>query len=557
MTYGTNGAVFSNWAQFRITVRNLLELGEEETLVMSSGHPSGVFPSPRGSPRVTISNGMVVPQYSSVAEYERARALGVTMYGQMTAGSWCYIGPQGIVHGTMLTVLNAGRKYLGSADLTGKVFVTSGLGGMSGAQGKAAYIAGAICVVAEVNEDALNKRFAQGWIHEVVRGGADECLARIKRARAERKPVAIGFLGNVVLLLEALVRDPEPLAELLSDQTSCHNIGGGGYIPVDCATFADAAALLARDPAEFRRLVQASLRRHAEAINRLTEAKGARFFDYGNAFLHEAAAAGADVQARDGRTGVGAFRYPSYVQDIMGDIFSLGFGPFRWVCMSQREEDLVKTDALAAGVVRRLMASAGPANRMQYEDNLRWIESAMDNKLVVGSQARILYSDAEGRMSLALAFNEAVRTGAVSGPVVLSRDHHDVSSVDSPLRETSNVYDGSNITTDMATNNFAGLAARGVTWVALHNGGGTGWGQVTNGGFGLVLDGSREVDERIRTIFTFDVYNGVARRAWAGNDNAQWTIQQGEKRDSSVRVTHAHRADKAMLEALVTKKQKI
>lgn len=503
---------------------------------------------------MTISNGMVVPQYSSVAEYERARALGVTMYGQMTAGSWCYIGPQGIVHGTMLTVLNAGRKYLGTADLTGKVFVTSGLGGMSGAQGKAAFIAGAICVVAEVNEDALNKRFAQGWIHEVVRGGAAECLARIRRARAERKPVAIGFLGNVVLLLEALAKEPEPLVELLSDQTSCHNIGGGGYIPVDCATFGEAAGLLARDPVEFRRLVQASLRRHAEAINALTETRGARFFDYGNAFLHEASAAGADLKARDGRTGVGAFRYPSYVQDIMGDIFSLGFGPFRWVCMSQREEDLARTDALAAEVVRALMSRAGPANRMQYEDNLRWIESAMDNKLVVGSQARILYSDAEGRMSLALAFNEAVRTGAVSGPVVLSRDHHDVSSVDSPLRETSNVYDGSNITTDMATNNFAGLAARGVTWVALHNGGGTGWGQVTNGGFGLVLDGSREVDERIRTIFTFDVYNGVARRAWAGNENAQWAIREGERRDSSVRVTHAHKADKDMLEALIKKK---
>uniref|UniRef100_A0A8P4GJT9 Urocanate hydratase n=1 Tax=Dicentrarchus labrax TaxID=13489 RepID=A0A8P4GJT9_DICLA len=500
VTYGGNGQVFSNWAQFHLVMHYLSEMTEEQTLVMYSGHPMGLFPSLPSSPRAIITNGMVIPNYSSKNQYEKMFALGVSMYGQMTAGSYCYIGPQGIVHGTMLTVLNAGRRYLGSDDLRGRVLVTSGLGGMSGAQAKAAVIAGCIGVIAEVSENFL--------------------LPRHNDPGLER------------LLLE-YERTGELLVDLGSDQTSLHNPYNGGYYPVRLS-FHQANQLMTTDPNRFRTMVQESLRRQIKAINKLSDA-GMFFWDYGNAFLLEAQRAGAEVEKVGG--GATEFRYPSYVQHIMGDIFSLGFGPFRWVCTSGDPQDLSITDNIAATVLEEISASVNNQIRQQYNDNIRWIREAGKHKMVVGSQARILYSDQKGRVCIALAINQAIADGRVSAPVVISRDHHDVSGTDSPFRETSNVYDGSAFCADMAVQNFVGDAFRGATWVALHNGGGVGWGEVMNGGFGLLLDGSEEAAKRASLMLNWDVSNGVARRCWSGNSNAYETIQRTMEGNRQLRVT--------------------
>eukprot|EP00163_Fabomonas_tropica_P015198 TRINITY_DN2774_c0_g2_i2.p1 TRINITY_DN2774_c0_g2~~TRINITY_DN2774_c0_g2_i2.p1 ORF type:complete len:679 (-),score=171.51 TRINITY_DN2774_c0_g2_i2:100-2136(-) len=543
ITYGGQGAVFSNWAQYRLVMRYLSEMTNEQTLLMYSGHPAGLFPSRIDAPRCVITNGMVIPNYSSKDHFDRMYALGVSQYGQMTAGSYCYIGPQGIVHGTVITVLNAGRKYLRANDLAGKVFVTAGLGGMSGAQGKAAVIAGAVAVVAEVSEEALMKRLTQGWIDERI-DSLPECIARVRQARAARQPVSIAYLGNVVDLWEALANDDgELLVDLGSDQTSLHNPYNGGYYPAGL-TFEESNRMMADDPALFKQKVQESLVRHVAAVNRLTS-KGMKFWDYGNAFLLEAGRAGADIWADDTHK---AFKYPSYVQDIMGDVFSLGFGPFRWVCASNDPNDLDTTDRLAAEVIAELAGKADDHTHMQYEDNLKWIRQAKANALVVGSQARILYSDAEGRVRIAQAFNKAVREGVLSAPVILSRDHHDVSGTDSPFRETSNIYDGSQFCADMAVQNFCGLGHRGATWIALHNGGGVGWGEVINGGFGMVLDGSDSTHEQIALMLSYDVNNGVARRAWAGNDNANYAIRKNMQVDPLLNVTLAHAADDSVLD---------
>uniref|UniRef100_A0A8D0ZX44 Urocanate hydratase n=1 Tax=Sus scrofa TaxID=9823 RepID=A0A8D0ZX44_PIG len=506
VTYGGNGQVFSNWAQFWLTMSYLSQMTEEQTLVMYSGHPLGLFPSSPGAPRLVITNGMVIPNYSSRIEYEKLFAMGVTMYGQMTAGSYCYIGPQGIVHGTVLTVLNAGRRYLGVEDLAGKVFVTSGLGGMSGAQAKAAVIVGCIGVIAEVDGAALRKRYQQGWLMEVT-NSLDHCIERL---RYNSWP-GLFYVGSLVDTDSRLVHELDTTGELLvdlgSDQTSCHNPFNGGYYPVQLG-FAEAQSLMASDPAAFKGLVQESLRRHVSAINRL--AQGNFFFwDYGNAFLLEAHRAGADV----GKPGASKmeFRYPSYVQHIMGDIFSQGFGPFRWVCTSGDPQDLAVTDHLATSVLEEAIAGGvNPAVKLQYMDNIRWIREAAKHQLVVGSQARILYSDQKGRVAIAVAFNQAIARGEIKAPVVLSRDHHDVSGTDSPFRETSNIHDGSAFCADMAVQNFVGDAFRGATWVALHNGGGVGWGEVINGGFGLVLDGTEEAEQKARMMLSWDVSNGVS-----------------------------------------------
>ncbi|KAH8045463.1 urocanate hydratase [Aureococcus anophagefferens] len=503
ITYGGNGSVLSNWAQFLVLAKYLCEMTTDQTLSMYSGHPMGLYPSSRHAPRMVVTNGMVVPNYSSKADYARMYAQGVSIYGQMTAGSYCYIGPQGIVHGTTITVLKAGRKYLGVDDLAGRVYVSSGLGGMSGAQPKAAVITGAVGVIAEVDEAALRKRHAQGWVDEVCDGGADACVARVRAARAARRPLSIGFLGNVVDLWEAFAAAPgELLVDLGSDQTSLHNPLGGGYAPAGL-TFDAGRALMVADPPAFKAAVEASLRRHVAAVNALA-ARGMRFWDYGNSFLLEASRAGAD--------------------DIMGDIFSLGFGPYRWVCSSGDAGDLAKTDAIAAAVLREVAAAARAegADRVadQCADNLKWIEEAGGHGLVVGSAARILYADCEGRALIAKRMNDAVRDGVLAAPVVISRDHHDVSGTDSPFRETSNVTEGSAFCADMAVQNCIGDAARGATWVALHNGGGCGWGEVTNGGFGHVLDGSDESGAKAARMLHWDVTNGVSRRAWARNDAA-------------------------------------
>ncbi|XP_043979297.1 urocanate hydratase [Gambusia affinis] len=536
VTYGGNGQVFSNWAQFRLVMRYLSEMTEEQTLVMYSGHPMGLFPSLPSSPRAIITNGMVIPNYSSREQYERMFALGVSMYGQMTAGSYCYIGPQGIVHGTMLTVLNAGRRYLGTDDLRGRVFVTSGLGGMSGAQAKAAVIAGCVGVIAEVDEAPLRKRHEQGWVMEVT-SSLEQCIKRIREARNSRTPLSLGYHGNVVDLWEQLLLEFERTGELLvdlgSDQTSLHNPYNGGYYPVQLS-FRQANQLMSTDPGRFQSIVQESLRRHIKAINKLSDA-GMFFWDYGNAFLLEAQRAGAEVSKVGG--GATEFRYPSYVQHIMGDIFSLGFGPFRWVCTSGDPQDLAVTDDITAKVLEEIAANVSEHVRQQYRDNIRWIREAGKHKMVVGSQARILYSDQKGRVCIALAINQAVADGRVSAPVVISRDHHDVSGTDSPFRETSNVYDGSAFCADMAVQNFVGDAFRGATWVALHNGGGVGWGEVINGGFGLLLDGSDEAAKRARLMLNWDVSNGVARRCWSGNTNAYETIQRTMEENRQLRVT--------------------
>lgn len=555
VTYGGNGQVFSNWAQFWLVMHYLSEMTEDQTLVMYSGHPLGLFPSHPGAPRLVITNGMVIPNYSSRKDYEKMFALGVTMYGQMTAGSYCYIGPQGIVHGTVLTVLNAGRRYLGLDDLAGKVFVTSGLGGMSGAQAKASTIVGCIGVIAEVDENALVKRHKQGWLMEIAKS-LDECIHRIRKARKDKETLSLGYHGNIVDLWERLVEEYEKTGDLLvdlgSDQTSCHNPFSGGYYPVQLS-FIEANQKLCSDPKTFRQLVHESLRRQVSAVNKLSD-KGMFFWDYGNAFLLEAQRAGADVQHK-GERGT-EFRYPSYVQHIMGDIFSLGFGPFRWVCTSADPSDLAVTDHIAATVMEDIIAQGvSDAVKKQYSDNVRWIQEAGKHNLVVGSQARILYSDQKGRISIAISINKAVATGQVKAPVVISRDHHDVSGTDSPYRETSNIYDGSAFCADMAVQNFVGDSFRGATWVALHNGGGVGWGEVINGGFGLVLDGSPEAEQNAKTMLSWDVSNGVARRCWSGNRNAYDTIISTMEEDRSLRVTLPYEIkDKSVLDVALQEK---
>ncbi|XP_060580142.1 urocanate hydratase-like [Ruditapes philippinarum] len=538
VTYGGNGQVFSNWAQFLLTMKYLSEMSEEQTLVLYSGHPMGLFPSTPDSPRAIITNGMVIPNYSSRELYEKMFALGVTMYGQMTAGSYCYIGPQGIVHGTTLTVLNAARNQLGSDNMAGRVFVTSGLGGMSGAQAKAAVICGCVGVIAEVSGEALYKRYKQGWLLEVT-DDLDTCISMIRHAKREKRATSIGYHGNVVDLWERLVleydRTGDLLVDLGSDQTSCHNPYQGGYYPAQL-TFDEAREVMHENPVRFKNLVQESLRRHVAAINHLAS-KGLYFWDYGNAFLLEAGRAGADVGQNTGLHGT-FFRYPSYVQDIMGDIFSLGFGPFRWVCTSGEPSDLDTTDDIAGTVMEDIINEGVKENvKQQYTDNIRWIKEASKNKMVVGSQARILYSDDNGRVAIATAFNKAVAEGKLKGPVVISRDHHDVSGTDSPYRETSNIYDGSAFCADMAVQNAIGDSFRGATWVALHNGGGVGWGEVMNGGFGLVLDGSNEAAERAKRMLSWDVSNGVARRSWSGNSKAKETICRIMEENPNMKVT--------------------
>uniref|UniRef100_A0AAR2JG71 Urocanate hydratase n=1 Tax=Pygocentrus nattereri TaxID=42514 RepID=A0AAR2JG71_PYGNA len=536
VTYGGNGQVFSNWAQFRLVLHYLSTMSEEQTLVMYSGHPLGLFPSLPSSPRCVITNGMVIPNYSSRESYEKMFALGITMYGQMTAGSYCYIGPQGIVHGTLLTVLNAGRRYLGTSDLRGRVFVTSGLGGMSGAQAKAAVIAGCVGVIAEVDEAPLKKRHEQGWLMEITKD-LDHCMQRIRyhihhtSPKDTELPSIAGCISGT--LHQGYERTGDLLVDLGSDQTSLHNPFSGGYYPVQLS-FEQANQLMNSDPQRFRTVVHESLRRHIAAINKLSE-EGMYFWDYGNAFLLEAKRAGAEVQKSGG--GATEFKYPSYVQHIMGDIFSLGFGPFRWVCTSGNPSDLAETDDIATSVLEEISASVTERVRQQYSDNIRWIREAGKHNMVVGSQARILYSDQRGRVSIALAINKAVADGRVTAPVVISRDHHDVSGTDSPFRETSNIYDGSAFCADMAVQNVIGDAFRGATWVSLHNGGGVGWGEVINGGFGLVLDGSEEAGKRARTMLNWDVSNGVARRCWSGNSNAYETIQLTMEDQPHLRVT--------------------
>ncbi len=541
ITYGGNGAVFQNWAQYRLTMKYLSEMTDEQTLVMYSGHPLGLFPSHREAPRVVVTNGMVIPNYSKPDDWERLNALGVSQYGQMTAGSYMYIGPQGIVHGTTITILNAARKRFaaGQTSPRGMLFVSSGLGGMSGAQPKAGNISQVVSVVAEINPKAAEKRREQGWVDELHRS-LDELIPRIRRAVAEKEVVSLAYVGNAVDLWERLA-DEGIRVDLGSDQTSLHNPWAGGYYPVGLS-YEEANQMMAEEPARFRACVEASLRRQVAAINRLAD-RGMYFFDYGNAFLLEASRAGADVMDP-----AGGFRYPSYVQDIMGPMFfDYGFGPFRWVCTSGRPEDLAETDRLAAAVLEELRDAAPASIRGQLEDNLHWIREAGRNRLVVGSQARILYADCEGRTRIAEAFNRAIREGRISAPVVLGRDHHDVSGTDSPYRETSNIYDGSARTADMAVQNVIGDAFRGATWVSIHNGGGVGWGEVINGGFGMVIDGSEEADRRIRQMLFWDVNNGIARRSWARNEGALEAIRRQMERTPGLRVTLPRFADDAVI----------
>ena len=542
--YGGNGAIFQNWAQYRLVMQYLATMTDGQTLVMYSGHPLGLFPSHRDAPRVIVTNGMVIPNYSKPDHWEKFNALGVSQYGQMTAGSYMYIGPQGIVHGTTITVMNAARKVLQARgqdgdDRGGMLFVTAGLGGMSGAQPKAGNIAGVVSVTAEINPLAARKRFEQGWVDE-LHDSLDELIPRIRRAVAAREVVSLAYVGNVVDLWERLA-DEGIRVDLGSDQTSLHNPWAGGYYPVGYG-LEESKRMMAEDPERFREAVQASLRRQVDAINRLA-AGGMYFFDYGNAFLLESSRAGADVLLPDGR-----FRYPSYVQDIMGPLyFDYGFGPFRWVCLSEDPADLAKTDALAVQVLSEIAATAPAEIAGQMRDNIRWIEEAGRNHLVVGSQARILYADCEGRTRIALAFNEAIRSGAISAPVVLGRDHHDVSGTDSPFRETSNIYDGSQFTADMAVQNVIGDAFRGATWVSIHNGGGVGWGEVINGGFGMVIDGSEASARHIREMLFWDVNNGIARRSWARNPGARSSIEREMARTPGLRVTLPALADENLI----------
>ena len=544
ITYGGNGAVFQNWAQYRLTMRYLATMTDEQTLVMYSGHPLGLFPSHPRAPRVVVTNGMVIPNYSKPDDWERFNALGVSQYGQMTAGSYMYIGPQGIVHGTTITVLNAARKQEGSrsASLAGKLFVSSGLGGMSGAQPKAAVIAGVVGVVAEINPKAVQKRFEQGWVDEVFTS-LDELIPRIRKAVADKKPVSIAYQGNIVDLWERLA-DEDIKVDLGSDQTSLHNPWAGGYYPAGF-TLEESNEMMSSEPERFKSEVEKSLRRQVAAINRLT-AKGMYFFDYGNAFLLEASRAGADIVKDNGD-----FRYPSYVQDIMGPMFfDYGFGPFRWVCTSCKPEDLAVTDRLATEVLEEIAKNAPDDIIGQLEDNIHWIKEAGKNHLVVGSQARILYADCEGRTKIAEAFNRAIRNGEISAPVVLGRDHHDVSGTDSPYRETSNIYDGSKFTADMAVQNVIGDSFRGATWVSLHNGGGVGWGEVINGGFGMVIDGSEDADENIRMMLHWDVNNGIARRNWARNKGSMDAIRREMEKTPGLKVTLPNLVDESLFENL-------
>ena len=530
ITYGGNGSVFQNWIQYRLTMSYLAEMTDDQTLVMYSGHPMGLFPSHPKAPRVVVSNGMMIPNYSQPDDLEKFNALGVTQYGQMTAGSYMYIGPQGIVHGTTITVLNAIRRLSKTNDeLQGKLFVTAGLGGMSGAQPKAGNIAGVISVTAEVNAKAVHTRHSQGWVDEVI-DNIDELCARVKKAKSNKEVVSIAFHGNIVSVWEAFY-EAEIKIDLGSDQTSLHNPWAGGYYP-EGLTFEEANELMANDPIKFKKQVQESLCRHATAINKHTE-KGTYFFDYGNAFLLEASRAGADVMAANGID----FKYPSYVQDILGPLcFDYGFGPFRWVCASGKHEDLAKTDTIALRVLEEMMIDAPKEIQQQLADNIKWIIGAQENKLVVGSQARILYADAEGRMKIASAFNTAIQKGEI-GPVVLGRDHHDVSGTDSPYRETSNIYDGSRFTADMAIQNVIGDSFRGATWVSIHNGGGVGWGEVINGGFGMLIDGSSDAERNIQMMLHWDVNNGVARRNWARNENATYAIKRAMVAEPLLKVT--------------------
>ncbi|MFT6630674.1 MAG: urocanate hydratase [Bacteriovoracaceae bacterium] len=540
ITYGGNGAVFSNWAQYLLTMQYLATMTDEQTLTLYSGHPAGLFPSHKGAPRVIVTNGMMIPNYSQPDDWEKFNALGVTQYGQMTAGSFMYIGPQGIVHGTTITVLNAIRKINnGNSDTAGKLFITSGLGGMSGAQPKAAVIAGCVGLVAEINPKAVKTRHSQGWVDEVF-NDLDKLIPRVKQAMTNKEAVSIAYEGNIVELWER-VEEENISVDIGSDQTSLHNPWAGGYYPVG-VSLDESNKMMAEEPKKFKLLIQKSLKRHVEAINKLT-AKGMYFFDYGNAFLLEASRAGADILKENGD-----FKYPSYVQDIMGPMcFDYGFGPFRWVCTSSQESDLSLTDKIAKDVLQNLMKESPEEIKQQMQDNITWITGAQENKLVVGSQARILYADADGRIEIALAFNKAIKDGKIIAPIVLGRDHHDVSGTDSPYRETSNIYDGSRFTADMAVQNFVGDSFRGATWVSLHNGGGVGWGEVINGGFGMVLDGSVECDEKIKSMLFWDVNNGINRRSWARNEGATFAIKRAMEKQPLLKVTIPNLVDDELL----------
>ena len=543
ITYGGNGAVFQNWAQYRLCMKYLAEMTEEQTLTMYSGHPMGLFPSHKDAPRVIVTNGMVIPNYSKPDDWEKFNALGVSQYGQMTAGSYMYIGPQGIVHGTTITLLNGGRKISKAGEgLSGKLFVTAGLGGMSGAQPKAGNIAGCISVTAEINPKATHTRHSQGWVDEVI-SDLDELCTRVRKAKKDKEIVSIAYQGNVVDVWEKFHAE-NIYIDLGSDQTSLHNPWAGGYYPVGLS-FEEANDMMSNDPEAFKAKIQDTLRRHAAAVNQHT-AKGTYFFDYGNAFLLEASRAGADVMAEDRIN----FRYPSYVQDIVGPMcFDYGFGPFRWVCASGKPEDLLKTDQIACKVLEDIMQNSPVDIQQQMADNIQWIKGAQENKLVVGSQARILYADAEGRVKIAAAFNKAIKKGEI-GPVILGRDHHDVSGTDSPYRETSNIYDGSKFTADMAIHNVIGDSFRGATWVSIHNGGGVGWGEVINGGFGMLLDGTEAADKKLRSMLFWDVNNGISRRSWARNEEAVFAIKRAMEHEPLLKVTLPNTADDELINSI-------
>ena len=544
ITYGGNGAVFQNWAQYRLAMKYLSEMTDEQTLVLYSGHPMGLFPSHKDAPRVVVTNGMVIPNYSKPDDWERFNALGVSQYGQMTAGSFMYIGPQGIVHGTTITVLNAGRKISKHGEgLAGKLFITAGLGGMSGAQPKAGNIAGCISITAEINPKATHTRHSQGWVDEVI-DDLDKLVERVKVAREKKETVSIAYQGNVVDVWERFAEGDVPV-ELGSDQTSLHNPWAGGYYPVG-VSFEESKRMMAEEPELFKQKVQESLRRHVAAINKCVARFNTYFFDYGNAFLLESSRAGADIMKPNGD-----FKYPSYVQDIMGPMcFDYGFGPFRWVCSSGDPKDLAKTDEIAARVLEEIKTHSPKEIQQQMDDNIRWIKAAMENHLVVGSQARILYADAEGRIKIAEAFSKAIAAGEISAPVILGRDHHDVSGTDSPYRETSNIYDGSRFTADMAIQNVIGDSFRGATWVSIHNGGGVGWGEVINGGFGMMLDGSADSDRRLKNMLFWDVNNGISRRSWARNEGAVFAIKRAMEANPNLKVTLPNFADDQLIESL-------
>ena len=545
VTYGTNGSVFQNWAQYLLTMQYLTNMQEDQTLVMYSGHPMGLFPSSKDSPTAIVTNGMVIPNYSTQTDYERMNALGVSQYGQMTAGSYMYIGPQGIVHGTAITILNAARKFLDlhdQSDLGGVLYVTSGLGGMSGAQAKAAVIAGAVCIIAEIDPIAANKRHQQGWLTELY-DDLEKVISRSKQAVEKKEAISIGYLGNIVDLLEYLVQQ-NITPDLASDQTSLHNPWLGGYMPVGMS-FENGRQMIINDPDGFKNEVQKTLRKHVQYVNQLTD-RGTIFWDYGNAFLLESSRAGADIVESDG-----SFRYPSYVENIMGPMcFDYGFGPFRWVCTSGTDEDLRISDKIATEILSHLAEECKPEISTQYQDNIRWIKEAENHDLVVGSKARILYADEQGRLQIALAFNRAIKEGEISAPIVLGRDHHDVGGTDSPYRETANIRDGSMFTADMAIHNFVGDSFRGATWTSIHNGGGVGWGEVINGGFGMYIDGSLESENSIRSMISWDVMNGLARRSWARNIGAIDTVEEAGKLDPKLVVTIPNLVDQEILSYL-------